>query len=92
VEEAVRLAESGNDQLADAIRRHPTRYAGLATIPVQDPGRAVKEMERAITRLKLNGVMINSHTNGEYLAGVVHQGSWRGQHHVGRRLPVSGNR
>jgi 5-carboxyvanillate decarboxylase len=66
-DEAARIAESGNDQLAEAIRRHPTRYAGLATIPVQDPKRAVKEMERAITKLKLNGVMINSHTNGEYL-------------------------
>jgi 5-carboxyvanillate decarboxylase len=67
VEEATRVAESGNDLLAEAIRRHPTRYAGLATIPVQDPKRAVKEMERAISRLHLNGVMINSHTNGEYL-------------------------
>ncbi len=66
-DEAACIAESGNDQLAEAIRRHPTRYAGLATIPVQDPKRAVKELERAITKLKLNGVMINSHTNGEYL-------------------------
>jgi predicted TIM-barrel fold metal-dependent hydrolase len=66
-DEAARIAQNGNDLLAEAIRRHPTRYAGLATIPVQDPARAVKEMERAITKLKFNGVMINSHTNGEYL-------------------------
>jgi len=66
-DEAARVAADGNDLLAQAIKRHPTRYAGLATIPVQDPKRAVKEMERAITQLKLNGVMINSHTNGEYL-------------------------
>ena len=67
VDEAARIAENGNDLLAEAIKRHPTRFAGLATIPVQDPKRAVKEMERAITKLRLNGVMINSHTNGEYL-------------------------
>ncbi|MEJ1966972.1 MAG: amidohydrolase family protein [Gammaproteobacteria bacterium] len=67
VDEAVRVAENGNDLLAAAIARHPTRYAGLATIPVQSPRLAVKEMERAITQLGLNGVMINSHTNGEYL-------------------------
>jgi 5-carboxyvanillate decarboxylase len=66
-DEAARVATEGNDLLAAAIRRHPTRYAGLATIPVQDPPTAVKELERAITKLKLNGVMINSHTNGEYL-------------------------
>lgn len=64
---AVSIAELGNDRLAEAIARHPTRYAGLATIAPQDPQRAVKEMERAIRTLKLNGVMINSHTNGEYL-------------------------
>jgi predicted TIM-barrel fold metal-dependent hydrolase len=64
---AARIAELGNDRLAETIRRHPDRYAGLATIPVQDPKSAVREMERAITKLKLNGVMINSHTNGEYL-------------------------
>lgn len=67
VEDAVRIAQDGNDLLAQTIRRHPTRFAGLATIPAQDPRRAVKEMERAIRDLRLNGVMINSHTNGEYL-------------------------
>lgn len=64
---AVSIATLGNDRLAAAIARHPTRYAGLATIAPQDPRRAVQEMERAIRTLKLNGVMINSHTNGEYL-------------------------
>ena len=64
---AATIATIGNDRLAAAIAAHPDRYAGLATIPVQDPARAVKEMERAIRKLKLNGVMINSHTNGEYL-------------------------
>jgi predicted TIM-barrel fold metal-dependent hydrolase len=61
------LATLANDRLAEAISRHPDRYAGLAAIAPQDPGRAVKEIERAITHLKLNGIVINSHTNGEYL-------------------------
>ncbi|HTR48267.1 MAG TPA: amidohydrolase family protein [Verrucomicrobiae bacterium] len=65
---AAAVAEAGNDRLAAAIQRHPDRFSGLATIPVQDPPRAIKEAERAITKLKLNGIMINSHTNGEYLS------------------------
>ncbi len=65
---AVAVAEIGNDRLHEAIQRHPDRFTGLATIAVQDPPRAVKEIERAITKLKLNGIMINSHTNGEYLS------------------------
>jgi 5-carboxyvanillate decarboxylase len=61
------IATLGNDRLAQAIKDHPGRYAGLATVTPQDPVRAVKELDRAINKLKLNGVMINSHTNGEYL-------------------------
>jgi 5-carboxyvanillate decarboxylase len=62
------VAIRGNDLLHEAIKRHPDRFAGLATIPPQDPAAAVKEIERAITKLKLSGIMINSHTNGEYLS------------------------
>ncbi len=61
------LATLANDRIAEAVRRHPTRFAGLATFAPQDPARAVKEMERAIGTLKLNGFIINSHTNNEYL-------------------------
>jgi predicted TIM-barrel fold metal-dependent hydrolase len=62
------LAMLANDRLADAVRRHPDRYAGLATLAPQDPARAAKEAERAINKLRLSGVIINSHTNDEYLS------------------------
>jgi 5-carboxyvanillate decarboxylase len=61
------LATSTNDQLAEAIKKHPDRFAGLAAVAPQDPKAAAKEMERGIKKLGLNGVIINSHTNGEYL-------------------------
>lgn len=64
---AADLATLANDRLAEAISRHPTRYAGLAAFPPQHPKRAVAEMERAIRTLKLNGFIVNSHTNNEYL-------------------------
>src|SRR5690242_2644060 len=66
-ETAVEMAELANDQLAEAIARHPDRYAGLATFAPQDPARAAEEMRRAIEDLGLNGFVVNSHTNGEYL-------------------------
>jgi 2,3-dihydroxybenzoate decarboxylase len=66
-EEAVAFATYANDYLADVIKRHPTRYAGLAAVAPQDPAAAAKEVERGIDSLKLNGVVINSHTMGEYL-------------------------
>lgn len=61
------MAESANDMLAEVIKRHPTRFAGLASFAPQDPNRAAKEIERAMSKLKLNGLIVNSHTNGEYL-------------------------
>jgi 2,3-dihydroxybenzoate decarboxylase/5-carboxyvanillate decarboxylase len=64
---AIELAALANDRLAEVVARHPTRFAGLAAVAPQSPKRAAKEMERAISRLKLNGFVINSHTNDEYL-------------------------
>jgi 5-carboxyvanillate decarboxylase len=64
---ATNLATLANDRLAEAIRKHPMRFAGLASFAPQDPKRAAKEIERAINKLRLNGIIVNSHTNGEYL-------------------------
>jgi 2,3-dihydroxybenzoate decarboxylase len=64
---ATALAADSNDQLAAAIAAHPDRFAGLAAVAPQNPARAAKEIERAMTVLGLNGVVINSHTHGEFL-------------------------
>ena len=64
---AAALARLANDRLAQVVSRHPKRFAALATFAPQDPAAAVKEMERAIRELKLNGFIVNSHTNNEYL-------------------------
>lgn len=64
---ATELATLANDRLAEVIKRHPGRFAGLAAFAPQSPKRAAKEMDRAINKLKLNGFILNSHTNSEYL-------------------------
>lgn len=61
------LARSANDQLAEACRRHPARFAGLAAVAPQDPAAAARELERGMHTLGLKGAVINSHTRGEYL-------------------------
>ena len=61
------LATASNDQVADAIRKYPDRFAGLALIAPQDPPAAAKELERAVKKLGLKGAVINSHTRGEFL-------------------------
>lgn len=64
---AVALARLSNDRLSEAVRRHSARFAGLASFAPQDPPAAAKEMERAINTLKLNGFLVNSHTQNVYL-------------------------
>jgi 2,3-dihydroxybenzoate decarboxylase len=63
---AVALARDVNDELIQHVRTHPSRYAALATIAPQDPAAAVKEMQRAVG-MGFKGVVVNSHTQGEYL-------------------------
>jgi len=64
---AVTLARRINDELAKAVMQFPGRFYGLATIAPQAPAEAASELRRAITELGLRGVLINSHTRGEYL-------------------------
>lgn len=66
-DDAATLAADSNDQLAEAIANHPARLAGLAAVAPQSPERAAREIERAMGPLGLKGVVINSHTKGEYL-------------------------
>ncbi len=66
--DAVAYAQVANDYLADAIRRHPTRFVGMLTVAPQDPQAAAKEIERGVNKLGIHSVVINSHTQGEYLS------------------------
>jgi 5-carboxyvanillate decarboxylase len=61
------MATAVNDELAEAIKRHPDRLAGFAAIAPQAPEDAADELERAVTRLGMKGAVINGHIRGEYL-------------------------
>ena len=63
---AVGLARDSNDQLEEAVRRHPDRYTGLAAFAPQDPAEAAREIERSV-KLGMKGAVVNSHTHNEYL-------------------------
>jgi 2,3-dihydroxybenzoate decarboxylase len=65
---AVSFAQTANDQLAEACRRHPTRLVGMIAVAPQDPAAAAKEIERGVSKLGMHSVIINSHTQGEYLS------------------------
>ena len=61
------LARESNDIAADACRRHPDRFSACAAFDPRDVAGSVREIERAMTQLELNGAVLNSHFQGHYL-------------------------
>ena len=58
--EAVALQGPTNDSLAAALRRHPERLQGLATLATPHPARAADELRRAVVELGLHGAMVHA--------------------------------
>ena len=56
-----------NDSYAELIGQHPKRFKGFASIPMDAPEAALKELHRAIDSLKLNGVVLLSNIGGKAL-------------------------
>ena len=65
--EGTALAREANDLAADACRRHPDRFSACAAFDPRDVKGSVKEIERAMGELKLNGAVLNSHFQGRYI-------------------------
>lgn len=51
-----------NDHLADIVSEFPLRFAGLGTVPLQDTGLAIRELERCRS-IGLAGVQIGTNVN-----------------------------
>ena len=59
------LAREVNDEIAQMTRQWPQRFAGLATLPVQDVSAAIDELERAVQVLGLKGAELDTMVEGE---------------------------
>ncbi|MFI9381911.1 amidohydrolase family protein [Kutzneria sp. NPDC052558] len=60
---AVSAARRVNTFLAEEVAGSGGRFEGLASMPLQDPDEATRELKRAITELGLRGVMVNGYSN-----------------------------
>jgi len=65
--DAIAMARNANDYLANAVRKHPSRFAGFATLPTAAPDKAAAELERTVRDYGFKGAMINGHVRGRYL-------------------------
>ena len=68
---AIELARFHNDQLSEMIKKYPDRFAAMATLPLQVPAEALKELTRATKTLGLRGVEIGSHVGKRELGDEV---------------------
>ena len=83
---AVENAIFVNDYLASKIAEHPSRFRGLASLPMQDPTAAIEELHRCIDKLGFCGAMVNGHTQGHYLDEPHYEEFWSALEATGRPL------
>jgi aminocarboxymuconate-semialdehyde decarboxylase len=67
--DALDLSRRLNDHIAEVVREHPKRFAGLGTIPMQDPDLAAQELERCVRDLGLRGAQIGTHVDANPHSG-----------------------
>lgn len=61
-DDALEVSKFLNDHIANIVHRHPTKFVGLGTIPLQDPEVAIAELQRC-KEIGMTGVQIGSHVN-----------------------------
>jgi aminocarboxymuconate-semialdehyde decarboxylase len=61
------IARMVNDAYAELCAQHPARFKGFASIPMDNPDAALRELDRAINELKMNGVILLSNIGGKPL-------------------------
>ena len=61
----VAQAREVNDEIAAMTRQWPQRFAGLATLPLQDVAASITELDRAVNVLGLKGAELDTVVNGK---------------------------
>ncbi len=61
-QDGAEVAKYLNDEILSVVNDHPSRFLGLATLPMQDPDLAIAELERSV-RQGLVGIEIGTHVN-----------------------------
>lgn len=61
------LVRDANDKLAEAVKSHPQRFAGLAALALQEPEKAAAELERCVKKLGFKGTLIHGTVKGVFL-------------------------
>jgi len=69
---ASEIARKANDYLAEAVRKRPDRFQGLAALAMQDPEGAARELERCVKEFGFRGALVNGFSQVGDAETVVH--------------------
>ena len=70
--QAAGLSQRANDFLAEQVAKRPNRFQALAALPMQDPDRAARELERCVRELGFKGALVNGFSEVEGVDGPVY--------------------
>ncbi len=59
---AIEVSRRANEKMAEAVAKHPGRYAAFAALPMQDPDAASKELTRCVKDYGFKGALVNGFT------------------------------
>lgn len=59
------VVSEANDELAEIVKSHPDRFGAFATLPWKNVEAAVKELERAVSKLGFQGIILAGRASGE---------------------------
>jgi predicted TIM-barrel fold metal-dependent hydrolase len=60
------IARMVHDYLGSLAKQYPTRFFGLATLPLQDMDGALVELDRCVKSLGMRGVLLYSNLDGKF--------------------------
>jgi aminocarboxymuconate-semialdehyde decarboxylase len=63
----VRVCQVVNDAIAEDARRYPGRMVGMAIVPLQDVGEAIRELDRIVKEHRMRAVLVPASHHGKNL-------------------------
>src|SRR6266542_4338217 len=82
------IARACNNEVHQMTIDYPDRFAGLATLPMQDIPAAIAELERVMVQLGFKGAMINDQINGRTFDEPEFLPFWKAAEQMGAMLLI----
>lgn len=77
IPEAARWARLQNETLADAAAQHPDIFEAMGTLPLQDVGASIEELQHIVHNLGMRSIELSTNLNGRDLDDPEYHPLWK---------------